>query len=386
MSDKQGGDRVEIDQPPSVDVQVDGHSASRDGGEPHRTVVLRELQAMIDGLVEQVALVDCDGTILAVNDRWRVEIGRQARSGIHISRDYVGFLEGLVEKGDDGARSILNAFHDVAQGRRNRFRCTYIGEGTFTGSDFNFVISGLEVAGGRYVLVSVHDVTELVTLKRQRRRLGSQVLRAQEMERRRIARELHDSTSQMLVALQLNLINLQRSRPQPETDALIADCKQTVMDMQREIRSLSFLYHPPSLSTNSLARALEDLTSGFATRTGLEIELQVNEVGLASASVEAAIYRLAQEALANIHRHASAKHAVVRLVGREHFIHLMIGDDGIGFDPATASHRHPMGVGIMGMSERVRELGGRLSIHRAQKGTALTVSLPREKMLASAAF
>jgi signal transduction histidine kinase len=377
---------VEIDQPLSMDAQLAEHPAGRAGGQPLKSVVLEELQAMIDGLDEQVALVACDGAILAVNDRWRVEVGRQARSGIHISRDYVAFLQGLVEKGDDGARAILNAFHDVAQGRRNRVRCTYIGEGTFRGSDFNFVISGLEVAGGRYVLVSVHDVTELATLKRQRRRLGSQVLRAQEMERRRIARELHDSTSQMLVALQLNLINLQSARPQPETDALIADCKQTVMDMQREIRSLSFLYHPPSLSTNSLARALEDLTAGFATRTGLEIELQVNEVGLASASVEAAIYRLAQEALSNIHRHAAAGHALVRLIGRERFIHLMIGDDGIGFDPATANQHRRMGVGVTGMSERVRELGGRLSIHRALKGTVLTVSLPREKMLSPAAY
>ena len=339
---------------------------------------------MIDGLVEQVALLACDGTILAINDRWRREVDRQAHSGIHISRDYKAFLLGLVEKGDDGAAMILSAFEDVASGKRSRMSRTYVGSGSFEGVDYNFVISGLEVAGGRYVLVSVHDVTELSTLKRQRRRLGSQVLRAQEMERRRIARELHDSTSQMLVALQLNLINLERSRPQPESDALIADCKKTVADMQREIRSLSFLYHPPALAERTLASALEDLAAGYATRTGLDIELQVNEVGSASASVEAAIYRLAQEALANIHRHSGARHALVRLIGRARAIHMMIGDDGVGFDAARASHHHRMGVGVTGMSERVRELGGRISIRRADKGTILTVSLPREKVRAAA--
>lgn len=376
---------MEIDQPPNVDAPVSEHSASEASNETHKSVVLQELQAMIDGLVEQVAIVASDGTILATNDRWRREVHRQASAGIHISRDYTAFLRGLAAKGDEGAATILRAFEDVAAGKRSRVSCTYIGTGSFEGVDYNFVVAGLEVGGGRYVLVSVHDVTELITLKRQRRRLGSQVLRAQEMERRRIARELHDSTSQMLVALQLNLINLERSRPQPESDALIADCKKTVADMQREIRSLSFLYHPPSLATNSLAAALEDLAEGYAARTGLDIELQVNEVGSASASIEAAIYRLAQEALANIHRHAAAKHAMVRLIGRERAIHMMIGDDGIGFDAARANHHHRMGVGVTGMSERVRELGGRISIRGSEKGTILTVSLPREKILAGAA-
>ena len=375
---------MEIDQPPNVDAQVSGHSASEARHETHKSVVLQELQAMIDALVDQVALVLCDGTILAVNDRWRREVDRQARAGTLISRDYLAFLGRLIEKGDEGARSIRDAFQEVASGRRSRLRCTYVGTGAFSGIDYNFVVSGLEVAGRRYVLVSIHDVTQLVTLRRQRRRLGSQVLRAQEMERRRIARELHDSTSQMLIALQLNLINLERSRPQSESDALIADCKKTVMEMQREIRSLSFLYHPPSLAKSSLAHVLEDLTAGYAVRTGLEIELQVNDVGHSSRSVEAAIYRLAQEALANIHRHAAARHALVRLIGRERVIHLMIEDDGIGFDVDSANHHRRMGVGVTGMVERVRELGGRLSIRRAERGMILIVSLPREKVLSKA--
>lgn len=369
---------MEIDHSPSVEAQVSELSASGAGRNRHEGVVLQELQAMIDGLAEQVALVACDGTILAVNYTWRRAVERHARSGLHISRDYPAFLADLVESGDEGARPILEAFRDVSAGVRQTFQNNYVGTGAFDGHHFRVVISGLEVARTRYVLVSVHDVTELVSLKRKRRQLGSQVLRAQEMERRRIARELHDSTSQMLVALQLNLINLERSRP--ESEALIADCKQTVMDMQREIRSLSFLYHPPTLSKNSLARALEDLTTGFASRTGLDVELQLTEVGHASASVEAAFYRLAQEALTNIHRHAAAKQAVVRLVGRERFIHLMIGDDGVGFDASKANHHRRMGVGVTGMAERVRELGGRLSIHRAEKGTVLTVSLPRAKL------
>jgi two-component system NarL family sensor kinase len=348
------------------------------------SVVLHEIQEVIDGLVEQVALIGCDGTILAVNERWRRQVERQARTGLHISRDYISFLEELVESGDDGARPILQAFKDISAGTRQSFRCVYKGTGAFSGYDFNLIVAALTVNRTRHVLVSVHDVTELVKLKRQRRRIGSEVLQAQESERRRMARELHDSTAQLLVSLQLDLANLGRNSTGQDVEALIAECKKTVREVQQEVRTLSYIAHPPPLRDSSLGLALESLATGFAARTGLQIDIDVAGVGEASASVEAAVYRLAQEALANIYRHAGAKRATVRLVGREHYLHLMISDDGIGFDAADRHLRQAMGVGVIGMKERVRELGGRISIHRVPKGTAVTVSLPRRKRLALA--
>jgi two-component system NarL family sensor kinase len=352
--------------------------------ERNPVVDLQEIQEVIDGLVEQVALIGCDGTILAVNERWQRQVERQARTGLRISRDYVSFLEGLIESGDDAAKLILQAFKETCAGTRQSFRFVYHGTGAFSGYDFNLIIAALTVNRSRHVLVSVHDVTELIKLKRQRRRIDSQVLRAQESERRRMARELHDSTAQLLVSLQLDLASLGRTSVGSDVDAIIAECKKTVREVQQEVRTLSYLAHPPPLRDTSLGLALESLASGFATRTGLEIDIDVAGVGEASASVEAAVYRLAQEALANIYRHASAKRATVRLVGREHYLHLMIGDDGIGFDAADRHVRQAMGVGVMGMTERVRELGGRLSIHRVPKGTALTVSLPRRKRMSLA--
>ncbi len=341
---------------------------------------LREVQEIIDGLVEQIALIGRDGTILAVNESWRRQVERQARTGLHISRDYLRFLTDLIEDGDEGAVAILEAFNEISAGVRQTSRCIYKGSGVFAGYDFDVRIAALTVQETRYVLVSVHDVTELVTLKRQRRRLGSQLLRAQENERRRMARELHDSTSQMLVVLQLQLSRAAKNCG-AECDPIIAECREAVQEIQREIRTFSFLAHPPSLIGNDLALALESLVRGFADRTGLRIDFDVLEPGEVSASIEAAIYRLAQEALANIYRHAKAGHATVWLVGRVRYLHLMIRDDGIGFDAAAPDHRHPLGVGLTGMRERVRELGGRLSIQRADKGTAITVSLPRQKRM-----
>jgi two-component system NarL family sensor kinase len=274
----------------------------------------------------------------------------------------------------------LQAFKDIAAGTRRSFHCTYNGTGAFAGYDFKITMAPLTVHDTSYTLVSVHDVTELVALKRQRRRAGGLLLRAQEDERRRVARELHDSTSQSLVALQLALSRLDHEQAGPRVDAIVAECRETLQQVHREIRSLSFLAHPPALLTSTLESALHNLVTGFAARTGIDVALDVSPAGEASASIEAAIYRVSQEALSNIYRHAGASRAIFRLIAKEHYLHLVIGDNGIGI--SVDPHRPTsVGVGLMGMEERVRELGGRLSIRHGSEGTSLTVSFPRRKRM-----
>jgi two-component system, NarL family, sensor kinase len=368
---------------PPVEVPGAALRAARDGPhsdyEPNQGVDFQEIQEVIDGLVEQVALVSCDGIILAVNDCWRQQVERQSRTGLHISRDYIAFLESLIEEGDKGVEPILQAFREISAGSRRTFRRLYKGSGTFDGYDFNIIVAPLTIHGTRHVLVSVHDVTELVGLKRQRRRVRGQLLRAQEDERRRMARELHDSTSQMLVALRYDLSRLGREKVGPDAFAIIHECKEMLQEIQREIRTFSFVAHPPSLTADGLAIALQNLVSGFAKRTGLEIDVEVSGFSEAFKTVEATIYRLSQEALANIYRHAGATHATVRLVGRRSCLHLVIADDGLGFHVPDEASRNSFGVGVTGMQERVRELGGRMSLQRVAERTVLAVSLPRYK-------
>ena len=341
--------------------------------------MLEDIQPVIDGLAEQVAFIDRDGTILAVNRQWLRQVEKQARHGLHISRDYDAFLAGLVAEGDEGAVPILHAFRDICAGAKDSFSCLYHGVGTFEGYDFKVGITAMQVHGDRYVLVSVLDVTEVASLKRQRRRLGSQLLRAQEAERRRMARDLHDSTAQSLVALQLNLGRLSRQYVGPDAEAVVAECREAIQEVHREIRALSFIAHPPSPAAKGLEDALETLAAGFAKRAGFEVEVQCSDVGTASASVEATIYRVAQEGLSNVHRHASADRVQVRLAGTECCLHLLIIDDGVGFDPPMTNGKRGLGVGVRGMTERVRELGGRLILKRLPKGTLLWAVLPRVK-------
>ena len=341
--------------------------------------MVEEIQPVIDGLAEQAALIDGNGIILAVNRHWRRQVERQARSGLLISRDYDAYLAGLVAGGDEGARPILQAFRDIRDGARTSFKCLYRGFGVFSGYDFKVVITATEVHRERYVLVTVHDVTELAKLKRQRRRLGSQLLRAQEDERRRMARDLHDSTSQALVALQLSLHKLSKDYTSAGGESLVAECQEAIQEVHREIRALSFIAHPPSSAAAGLGPSLDSLVAGFARRTGIEVQIECDRADTLGGSIEATIFRLAQEALANILRHSSARHATVRLVARDRFLHLLVWDDGVGFEWSPNKSRQSLGVGVLGMAERVRELGGRLSLRRVAKGTLLRASLPRHK-------
>ena len=347
---------------------------------PGDSAAFTEFQATIEGLAELVALVDSDGIIRTINDHWRRATVANGTPGFLAGGNYPGALMALIEQGDGRVQPILEGFAGINAGIRESFQCLYVGSGILSGHDYNVHLSRIEVGGRWHVLVSAEDLSEVNALKRERRRAGTKILRAQENERKRIARELHDSTSQLLVALQLNLMNLGAAGSGPESEALIADCKKVLQDVHREIRSFSFMAHPPSLPENGLGQALEALARGFAARTGLEIDLRISDVGEASASIEAAIYRMTQEALANIHRHALAGRATVQLVGTRRCLHLTVGDDGIGFDAAEGRKRQSMGVGILGMAERVSEFGGRFSVHRApDKGTMVRLTLPRLK-------
>lgn len=344
-----------------------------------KTEVPDGVQQVIDGLNEQVALIDEDGIILAVNAKWRREVEKQAHYGLRISRDYDAFIASLAESGDRGAGIILDAFRAIRTGHRHHFSYLYHGVGSFDGNDFKVVLTAMTLDERRHVLVSVHDVTELAKLKRQRRRLGSQLLHAQEAERRRMARDLHDSTGQSLVALQLRLINLPPDELGPRARETVEECKEALVDIQKEIRALSYLLHPPLLEDVGLEAALRSLVGGYSKRIGLEVEIETAGVGASSETVEAAIYRVVQEAIANVHRHAGATRAKVSLMGRKKHLHLSVEDNGLGFQTIPTGQNIALGVGISGMIERVRELGGRFSIERASIGSKLNIVLPRRE-------
>jgi PAS domain S-box-containing protein len=211
--------------------------------------------------------------------------------------------------------------------------------------------------------------------------LSRDLLRAQDYERRRIARELHDSTAQLLAALSINLTRLQDGELEPERRSrVLAEAVELAASCSAEIRTVTCLLHPPLLHELGLANALQSYAQGFNQRTGIQVEVKIPaDFCRLSSEVEAALFRIVQEGLANVHKHSGSQLAVVRLEQDPQEVRLVLQDRGRGFpkvlrDQAEGYVR--FGIGIIGMRERAEQLGGRLELTPNEIGARLTVTLP----------
>jgi signal transduction histidine kinase len=221
----------------------------------------------------------------------------------------------------------------------------------------------------------------------QMRELSQQLVAAQEEERRKLSRELHDHVGQMLTALRMELGRIDRVRPQSDSrvTAALTECRQLVDDMVRIVRDLALGLRPSMLDDFGLQPALEWLTRDFTRRSNVPVELQISgTLDTLSDQHRTCIYRVVQEALTNCVRHARATAIGVVVRAREDTIDVSVSDDGIGLNP---SHRAG-GFGLRGIEERVRELGGTITLlSAAGQGATLAIKLPivKEQPLARAA-
>jgi signal transduction histidine kinase len=244
-------------------------------------------------------------------------------------------------------------------------------------------------------VVVIEDISARKTAEReindsynQMRALTGRVMRAQDDERRRIARMLHETTAQDLAALKMLLARLNRTADHlsdGDRRALTEGISLAEQSMAA-IRTLSYLLHPPFLDERGLSSALRWYAGGFAERSGIKVELDLPEsFERLPLDTETALFRVVQESLINIHRHAESETARIRLLRDAETILLEIEDWGRGIPNASLQHITSgggAGVGIGGMSERVVELGGRLEIRssdRGATGTTVSVRLPLGK-------
>ncbi|WP_129791656.1 sensor histidine kinase [Sphingosinicella sp. CPCC 101087] len=334
------------------------------------------LREIIDGLPEQIALLDDSWNVLAVNRAWAESAAAAGIPGLETGQNYLQGCEMMAERGNGDAILLRQALREISGGERRFFEHVYFKDGK-SGGDFKVNISCFESGGARFATVTRYDVTKLMALTRQYRRLERSLIRVQEEERRRIGRELHDATAQLLVALQLSMLRLKDLHSDDETAAIVAEVRDTIDRINHEVRAISYLLHPPSLDEEGLVRALDAMARGFSRRTGLGIGFWFDGSAQSWEPVfEATLYRLAQEALANVQRHAHATRVGIRLVARRHCLHLIVEDDGIGLPPDSHRSSAPLGVGIAGMRSRIEELSGRFSIRRVSSGTCLVASIP----------
>ena len=243
-------------------------------------------------------------------------------------------------------------------------------------------VESVELHGQQCLLTVGQDITERKRAEEELRHLSGQLLRLQDEERRRIARDLHDSTGQDLVALATMLGQLRASIPSREQKSrkLLSECKALADQCIREVRTLSYLLHPPILDEAGLADAIRDYVKGFTKRSGIQVELELSpRLGRMTRDVELALFRVVQESLTNIHRHSGSPQAKIRIDCNSNLT-LEISDLGPGASASATGgkeeHRLDVGVGIPSMQERVKLIGGRLQVDFGADGTTVHVTIP----------
>jgi len=233
------------------------------------------------------------------------------------------------------------------------------------------------------ILRSIRYSIARADIEGELRCLSSRLLQLQDEERRRVARSLHDITAQDLAAVSMNLSLLDGAlkRKAPKVKSLLSESIAFVEKCSKELRTMSYLLHPPLLDELGLAGAVRDYVDGFAERSGIRMDLELpTDLGRLPGDVETALFRVMQESLANVHRHSESRTASVSISVSDSEIALRIRDAGRGISPGRVSEGRDamagIGVGIGGMRERLGQLGGRLEIDTGERGTTITATLP----------
>ncbi len=243
------------------------------------------------------------------------------------------------------------------------------------------------------VISSFTDITELKHAEHAIRQLSTQLLNLQDEERRRIGRELHDGLAQTVLAVNLSLAQVRQSSPplSEPAERSLDKARALLQQMSREIRTLSYLLHPPLLDELGLVSALKEYVHGFSERSGIQTQLLLPQhFSRMPQFIEIALFRVVQESLANIQRHSGSQSATIRLFENPSTVILEISDFGHGMELPSDGRIQPnvahLGVGIPGMRERIAQLSGRLEIDSSPSGTTIRATISTPQVLTQEAF
>jgi PAS domain S-box-containing protein len=334
-------------------------------------------RALLDAIPQQIWTGPPDGTLDYCNERWRSYMG-------HGIEELQGDGWQSMLHPDDRER-VLRAWHkSVAKGTPYEQEERHRGvDGTYRW----FLSRGLPFrdAEGRIVrwYGTNTDIEDRKQAEEELRRLSGQLLRLQDEERRRIARDLHDSTGQDLVALATTLSQLHASIPSSSRKLrkLASQCQALADQCIREVRTLSYLLHPPMLDEAGLEDAIRHYAGGFTERTGIAVELEISpRLGRMKPDVELTLFRVVQESLTNIQRHSGSPQSKIWIERDPGRITLEISDKGSGISGNQRRRNGKLsfgvGVGILSMHERVKLIGGRLEIESSSSGTTVRATVP----------
>jgi two-component system, NarL family, sensor kinase len=337
------------------------------------------LQSAIDALSAQIAVLDEDVCVVAVNESWRRFALETRFRGptFGIGERYLARCDGM---SDADVRTIDQGLGAVLREESSDFRMVYRCDLSAGNGWFQLRVSSFQEGERKRLVLSLEDVTEVKRAEESLRDLAGRILESQDHERRRIARELHDSAAQSVFAITLNIARLQTlmEGAPPAAQKLLSESLALARQGLQEIRTISYLLHPPLLEGVGLVPALRSYVEGFSQRSGIQVDLTISpQIEQLSPHVENAIFRMTQETLTNIHRHAQTQRANIELKRAGDDVVLEVRDQGKGIRGAgETAMGASFGVGLSAMRERIDELGGRLEISSTRSGTVLIATMP----------
>jgi two-component system, NarL family, sensor kinase len=341
------------------------------------------LRSTLDALSAHIAVLDEAGTIIAVNQAWRAfaHTSGYADENHGVGMNYLAVCEAAAALSKDAARTA-EALRDIMAGKRSEFRMEYPCRSLQGPRWFQLRVTRPDQAQTRRIVIAHEDITEVKRTQEELAWLSGRLMHLQDEERRAIARELHDTTAQNLLAITLNTTRLHeglRDVGEPARRTLMETLELAEQSLQ-EVRTLSYLLHPPLLDDIGLTAALSWLTRGFSQRSGIQVDISIENSGEPLPRPTAtALYRVAQEALSNVHRHSGSKRARLALYRTADMVQLDVVDGGTGLKSLVtvgSEEARQIGIGISGMRLRLEQLGGQLDIRSGPAGTHVSARVP----------
>lgn len=342
------------------------------------------LQSTMDALSAQVAIVDGAGRIVVANTRWRRFSGHNGSYLLNpnVGANYLAACDAAASISQDAARTAAG-LRSVLDGTCANFGMDHMCETSEGTRWYRTRATWIGSRNGRFSVIAREDITEMKRAEKQLCQHAAQLLKAQDDERRRIARDLHDTTTQNLVAAGLLVDQLNDGTIAHEADRSTAlDEVRELLDRSlQELRTLSYLLHPPMLDELGLVSALRWYVRGFEKRSGLSVKFDaLDNMPRLPTDAESALFRVVQEALCNVHRHSGSADAEIIFGESARQITLEIVDHGRGmpnprFDKLNGEAAS-LGVGIPGMRLRLRQLGGTFEVVSNCHGTRLRATVP----------
>jgi PAS domain S-box-containing protein len=359
-----------------VNAKLEEELRNRSQAEEHLRVSEERYRLLFKRSLAGICLATPEGTLLECNDSFARNLGYDSAEELRNLR-----MESIYFTPEERTEVVARL---LKKRRLNNVElCCRRKDGTTAWLLCNLTVMEASDKGVVFQSSSV-DISELKRAQEELRQLSAKLMNSQDQEKRKIARELHDSAGQYLAAVSMGLESV-RIEAQGLPDSLIRKLDEAV-EMTKacasEIRTISHLLHPPLLDELGLGSTVRWYVEGFASRSGIRVATEIpEELGRLGHDVELVLFRVLQESLTNVHRHSGSKTATVKLGTDSLGAYLDVQDQGHG---ELFSESFRPGVGIGGMRERVRDLGGTLEITSDRSGTHVRAVIPlaAEKMKA----